>query len=102
MKPERVHAIGAEIAVGWSDGRETYYPMEVLRAVSPSAENMGERDLFGTVWGGDDRDAFPGIRVTGWEFVGGYAIRFQFSDGHRTGIYSYDYLLRLADWIESS
>ncbi|HEY5078261.1 MAG TPA: gamma-butyrobetaine hydroxylase-like domain-containing protein [Opitutaceae bacterium] len=30
-----------------------------------------------------------------WEQVGNYAIRFDFSDGHRTGLYTYDYLRKL-------
>jgi DUF971 family protein len=30
--------------------------------------------------------------VLGWEQIGNYAICFNFSDGHRTGLYSYDYL----------
>jgi DUF971 family protein len=42
------------------------------------------------------RRAFPGVKVLGWEKVGNYAFRFEFSDGHRTGLYSYDYLRNLA------
>ena len=34
--------------------------------------------------------------MTGWERIGNYAIRFDFSDGHRTGLYAYDYLFQLA------
>jgi DUF971 family protein len=35
------------------------------------------------------------VRVTGWEQIGNYAIRFKFSDGHGTGLYTYDYLRTL-------
>jgi DUF971 family protein len=35
--------------------------------------------------------------VTGWESVGNYAIRFDFSDGHRTGLYTFDYLRKLGE-----
>ncbi len=35
--------------------------------------------------------------MTGWKPVGGYALLFEFSDGHCTGIYPFDYLRRLAD-----
>lgn len=69
--------------------------MDRLRAASPSAENMGERDLTGQVHGGTDRTEFPGVIVTGWSVVGGYALLFTFSDGHRTGIYTYAYLKEL-------
>ena len=42
--------------------------------------------------GGDPRTSFPGVTVVRWERVGNYAICFEFSDGHRTGLYTYDYL----------
>ena len=37
-------------------------------------------------------DAVKGVRMTGAEAVGGYALRFAFSDGHDTGIYAFDWL----------
>lgn len=46
LRPEEIQLIGAEVALRWSDGREDYFPMEVLRAASPSAENRGEPDIF--------------------------------------------------------
>jgi DUF971 family protein len=94
--PARVELIGNEVAIIWSDGQETYYPCEKLRAASHSAETQGERDILGYRHGGDDRRTFPGVTVLGWEQVGNYALRFDFSDGHRTGLYSYDYLRALA------
>lgn len=93
MKPPvRIEAIGTEIAIVWPDGAEQYIPMERLRALSPSAENTGERDLVGRVYGGTDQKEFPGVTVTGWQIVGAYAVQFRFSDGHDTGIYAFDYL----------
>ena len=94
--PSNIQLIGQEVAIIWSDGTETYFPMEKLRAASPSAENIGERDILGNRYGGDGPKKFPGVTVTNWEQVGNYALRFDFSDGHRTGLYSYDYLLDLA------
>lgn len=94
--PANIQLIGQEVAILWADGTETYHPMEALRAASPSAQNIGERDILGNQYGGDGPKKFPGVTVTGWEKVGNYAIRFDFSDGHNTGLYSYDYLLALA------
>ncbi len=88
--------IGNEVAISWSDGTETFYLMERLRALSPSAENQGEKGLFGEQYGGTDQKEFPGVIVTGWVPVGGYGIQFSFSDGHRTGIYSFEYLREIA------
>jgi len=72
--------------------------MDRLRALSPSAETQGERDLLGRQIGGDQigRD-FGGVTVVGWNPVGSYAIQFRFSDGHNTGIYSFDYLKKIAE-----
>ncbi len=94
--PVNIQLIGHEVAIAWSDGAENYFPFERLRAASPSAETQGERDIFGTQYGGDGPKKFAGVRVTGWEQVGNYALRFEFSDGHRTGLYSFDYLQKLA------
>ena len=88
LKPENIQSIGDEIAIQWAGGKETFYKMEMLRAESPSAENKGESDLLGNRIGGTTETSFPGIRVTGWEMVGGYAIQFRFSDGHNTGLFS--------------
>ena len=95
--PKTIQAIGNEIAIAWADGSENFYEMQELRRLSPSAENVGERDLLGNlIGGGDGPEAFPGVTVGGWQIVGGYAVQFRFSDGHNTGIYSYEYLKQIA------
>ena len=95
IAPQIIQAISEEIAIRWNDGSESYYPMELLRANSPSAENRGESDLLGNRIGGSDRTDFTGVRVTGWEIIGGYAVQFSFSDGHNTGLFSYELLKEL-------
>jgi DUF971 family protein len=94
--PTNVQVIGDEVAIAWSDGAETYLPANQLRAASPSAETQGERDILGQQYGGDGPKDYAQVRVLGWERVGNYALRFDFSDGHRTGLYSYAYLRKLA------
>ena len=94
--PLNIQLIGQEVAIAWDDGAETYHPFERLRAASPSASNLGERDILGNRYGGDGPKKFPGVLVVSWERVGNYAVRFDFSDGHRTGLYSFDYLRTLA------
>jgi DUF971 family protein len=90
--PQDIQLIGTEVALRWDDGRESYLSFATLRAASPSAEVRGERDIFGNQYGGEVPRNYVGIAVTGWERIGNYAIRFDFSDGHRTGLYSYDLL----------
>ena len=95
--PQNIQLIGSEVAIVWSDGTESYFTGPELRAASPSAETRGEKDILGNRYGGDGQKEFPGVQVTGFERVGNYALRFDFSDGHRTGLYGYDLLQALAD-----
>lgn len=94
--PVNLQLIGDEVAIAWSDGKESFFTAERLRAASPSAETQGERDVLGNRYGGDGPQKFPGVQVLGWAIVGNYAVRFDFSDGHRTGLYSFDYLRQLS------
>jgi len=95
--PQHLEVIGSELAILWPDGTEQYIPMEKLRAWSPSAETTGERDLLGRKYGGTDQKAYPGVTVRGWRVIGGYAVQFDFSDGHNTGLYAFDYLRKLGE-----
>lgn len=95
--PLDVQIIGTEVAIRWDDGQESYITFATLRSASPSAEVKGERDIFGTVYGGEAPRDYRGVEVTGWERVGNYAIRFDFSDGHRTGLYAYELLRKLGE-----
>jgi DUF971 family protein len=93
--PSNIQIIGDEVAIAWADGAESFLRQEMLRRASPSAETQGERDVFGNQYGGGAGADHKGVRVLSWEQVGNYAIRFDFSDGHRTGLYTYDYLRKL-------
>lgn len=95
--PVDIQIIGSEVAIRWDDGRESYHAFATLRAASPSAETKGERDIFGHQYGGEAPKNYVGVEVTNWERIGNYAIRFEFSDGHRTGLYSYELLRQLGE-----
>ena len=97
IAPTDIQVIGTEVALRWDDGAESYLSFATLRAASPSAAVRGERDIFGNQYGGEAPRNYVGVEVTGWERIGNYAIRFDFSDGHRTGLYSYDLLRELGE-----
>jgi DUF971 family protein len=97
FRPENIQTVDRTLAVKWNDGREDYYDSELLRAISPSADNLGEADFFGNVHGGDPRTSYPGARIVKWERIGDYAIRFFFNDGHSAGYFTYKYLRLIAD-----
>jgi DUF971 family protein len=48
--------------------------------------------MFGNVYGGSAKLQPASFVLEGLDFVGGYAIRPRWKDGHESGIYSYDYL----------
>ncbi len=71
----------------FEDGKVVALPAEYLRVESPSAELQGHHPSERQIIGGKARVGINAIIPTG-----NYAIRLQFSDGHDTGIYSWDYL----------
>ena len=54
------------------------------------------RDILGNQYGGESGKDYSQVTIDSWTQVGNYAFRFQFSDGHNTGIFSYDLLRQLA------
>ena len=100
MRPKDIQLIGTELAIVWEDGSESYFPAEFLRAKSPSAETKGEVDILGNQYGGQGPKEFPGVRIKGWEIHGNYALRPMFSDGHSSGLYSWQYLKELETQLQ--
>lgn len=97
IRPLDLQLIGNEIAIKWADGAESFIGAPALRAASPSAAARGEPDVFGRIQGGEGRKDFSAVTIRGWRIVGDYAVQFDFSDGHRTGLYSYELLRHLGE-----
>ncbi|HLP43246.1 MAG TPA: DUF971 domain-containing protein [Fibrobacteria bacterium] len=80
------------LAVRWNDGTESRYPIRALRCSCPCAVCVNE-------WTGEkmlDESKVPQTVKPQRVFsVGRYAVGIHWSDGHNTGIYSYDYLKKL-------
>lgn len=93
--PQAIQLINNELCILWQDQSESYLPAAYLRKHSPSAETMGEKDIFGRQHGGHAPREFPDVHIIDWEFQGNYALRPTFSDGHNSGLYSWTYLKKL-------
>lgn len=63
----------------------------------PCATCGGEPDVLGRVIRPQNEPTPAGFELIAYEVVGGYAIQPVWGDGHRTGIYSWNYLKRLAE-----
>jgi DUF971 family protein len=85
-----LHQASRVLEMTFDDGRAFRLPYEYLRVYSPSAEVRGHGPGQEVLQVGK-RD----VAVTTVESVGHYALRPSFSDGHDTGIYSWDYLYDL-------
>ena len=95
-----IQTFGPELAIAWSDGTESFLPLETLRRACPCAACGGEPDVLG-------RRELPPVSFTAASFVlegfvavGGYALQLRWGDGHSTGIFSFDYLRKLANEIK--
>jgi DUF971 family protein len=78
------------VMVHWDDGKESRFPARWLRARCPCAGCVDEWSGQRTV---GETQVKPDVRAENLEPVGRYAVRVDWSDGHNTGIWSWDYFL---------
>lgn len=97
MRALDVQSIGNELAIRWDDGTESFVALEKLRRACPCAGCHGEVDILGNLYKSPDQTLLPAaFELARFVPVGGYAIQPFWRDGHNSGIFSYDYLRRLA------
>jgi DUF971 family protein len=85
-----LHQKSRVLEIAFSDGKRFRLPCEFLRVYSPSAEVRGHGPGQEVLQVGK-----KDVEITELEPVGAYAVRPKFSDGHDTGIYSWDYFYTL-------
>ena len=78
------------LEISFDDGSKFAFPFEFLRVYSPSAEVRGHGPGQEVLQTGKSA-----VEILELEPVGNYAVRPRFSDGHDTGLYSWDYLYEL-------
>ena len=88
----KLHQTSRVLEITFSDGRTFKLPYEYLRVYSPSAEVRGHGPGQEVLQTGKRE-----VTISEVEAVGHYAIRPKFSDGHDTGIFSWDYLYELGE-----
>ena len=92
-----LHQVSRVLDVTFEDGKTFTLPLEYLRVFSPSAEVRGHGPGQEVLQTGK-RD----VNVTAIDPVGVYAVKLVFSDGHDTGIYSWEYLYELGTRQEAN
>lgn len=80
----------------WKLGESFELPTSFLRAGSPSAENTAYSKTYLEVEVlRKAHERYQSVGIVSVEPVGNYALRLQFSDGHRTGLFSFEHLKKL-------
>ena len=87
-----LHEVSRVMELSYPDGRQFRLPFELMRVYSPSAEVRGHGPGQETLQTGKSQ-----VTIEAIEPVGHYAIQPKFSDGHYTGIFSWDYLYWLGE-----
>ena len=85
-----LHQVSRILDIAFEDGKSFSLPVEYLRVFSPSAEVRGHGPGQEVLQVGKRE-----VNVSAIEPVGMYAVKLVFTDGHDTGIYSWDYLYDL-------
>jgi DUF971 family protein len=85
-----LHSASRVLEIEYDDGRSFKLPFEFMRVHSPSAEVRGHGPGQATLQAGK-RD----VAITELQPIGHYAVQPLFSDGHSSGIYSWEYLYDL-------
>jgi DUF971 family protein len=105
----KVHVTsGAGVDITWSDGHASHYDFTYLRENCPCAtcsDERGKKEALAAAAPGFASSAVlpmfkPKPRAQAATSVGNYAIQISFSDGHSTGIYSYDHLRAICPCAE--
>lgn len=91
---EILQETNSQLRITWADGRECCYAAPQLRRLCPCAQCVNE-------WTGErtlKHEAISDeIEINDLSIVGRYALNFRWSDGHETGIYSFQYLRDLCE-----
>jgi DUF971 family protein len=104
LEPANIQQIGRELAIQWNDGGESYLDLQFLRRACPCAACGGEPDVLGNLISSRDGGKSytdESFELAAFDIVGGYALQPRWRDGHNTGIYSFQYLRRLSNLVES-
>ena len=96
MRPTSIRKISVrELEIAWDSGHLSRYSLEQLREICPCAACQGETLLLHRYESSPpDRSLSGRYDLVGIQQVGAYAIQLQWADGHNTGIYTWEHLLR--------
>lgn len=95
-KDLKVKTAEQRLVIEWKDGKRSEYALAQLRRQCPCATCRTEREQQRSNPLQILKSDPTGVRVTTAHLVGNYAIQFEWSDGHNTGIFEFKFLRSLS------
>jgi len=92
----KLHQLSALLEISFDNGETFNLPCEYLRVYTPSAEALGHAPGQEVLQTGKEKVTISSIKP-----IGNYGIEPTYSDGHSTGIYSWDMLYKLGSEYQS-
>ena len=98
---QSINLFKKEVALVWEDKTTSIIKNSTLRQACPCAYCSGEKDVLGNQYGGIKRGINKDVSVVRFDKIGYYGLQFFFSDGHKDGIYTFEFLKTLSQQEES-
>ena len=90
--------LDTELAVKWSDEKESFIPLKLLRDNCPCAFCSGEKDVLGNVYKGPEKKLESiSYQAVNMKNIGRYALQIFWGDRHADGLFTYALLRKLGD-----
>ena len=97
FQPTRIERSSTSLKIEWKDSYHSEVSYRLLRQKCPCARcdaKRSEKDPFHIL---PSDDFFENLSLVDIQRVGRYAVRLAWSDGHRTGIYTFEFLRELSE-----
>ena len=96
-QPVEIKRLPHSLAVQWKDGHQSEYAYRLLREKCPCARCNAIRQQDDPFRMLPSEEYWEKLHLVGIQRVGRYAVQLQWSDGHKTGIYTFRFLRELSD-----
>ena len=94
--PTEIKRLPNGITIQWNDGYQSEYSYSLLRQKCPCARCRAAKEDKNPFRILPSNDSFHKLEVVDIQLVGRYAIRLTWNDGHKTGIYTFEFLRSLS------
>ncbi len=101
FQPIQIQRNSSGLEIGWKDSHRREIPYRLLREKCPCARCDAERQEKDPLRILPPPDLFDSLQIVDIQRVGRYAVRLVWNDGHRTGIYTFQFLRELSESVQS-